>query len=45
MLGTGRLLTFALRALALVVVVPILWLTVATRYNSVLASASEALLP
>ncbi len=45
MLGTGRLLTFALRALALVVVVPILWLSIATRYNSVLATASEALLP
>ena len=45
MLGTARLLTFALRALALLLIISIVWLTVASSYNELLVSLATPLLP
>ena len=45
MLGTARLLTFSFRALVLLLLVPIVWLTVAERYNDMLVALSRGLLP
>ena len=45
MLDTGRLLTFSFRALVLVLLLPVLWLTVAERYNEALVALAQALLP
>lgn len=45
MLGTSRLLTFSFRVLVLVLLLPLLWLGVAERYNEALTAAAEALLP
>ena len=45
MLGTARLLTFSFRALVLLFLVPILWLTVAEQYNDALVALARTLLP
>ncbi len=45
MLGTSRLLTFSFRVLVLVLLLPLLWLGVAERYNEALTAAAETLLP
>ena len=45
MLGTARLLTFSLRALALLLIISIVWLSVASKYNEVLVSLAAPLLP
>ena len=43
MLPSGKLLTFAFRALILVMLVPLLWLTVAERYNTALIALAKYL--
>lgn len=43
--GTARLLTFAFRALVLLLIVSILWVGVAGRYNEVLVKAVGPFLP
>ena len=43
MLHSGKLLSFTFRALVLVVLVPLLWLTVAERYNAALVGVAENL--
>ena len=45
MLGTGRLLSFSFRALVLLILLPLLWLTVADRYNDALVVSAQILLP
>ena len=45
MLGTARLLTFSFRALVLLILLPLLWITVADRYNQALVAAAQLLLP
>ena len=45
MLGTGRLLSFAFRALVLVLLIPILWISVADLYNEALVSVAKFVLP
>ena len=45
MLGTGRLLTFSFRALVLLILVPLAWLTVAARYNEALVAPVRGLVP
>ena len=45
MLGTARLLTFSLRALVLLLLISILWISVAERYNQALVAVAQALLP
>lgn len=45
MLETGRLLTFSFRALVLVLLLPLLWITMAARYNDLLAAAANLLVP
>ena len=45
MLGTSRLLTFAFRALVLLLLIPILWISVAERYNEALVALAAVLLP
>ena len=45
MLETGRLLTFSFRALVLVLLLPVVWLTVAARYNEALVGLARALVP
>lgn len=45
MLGTSRLLTFAFRALVLLLLIPILWRGVAERYNEALVAVAGVLLP
>ena len=45
MLGTARLLTFSFRALILVLLISMLWLSVAEPYNEALVSLSNPLLP
>ena len=45
MLGTARLLTFSFRALVLLILLPLLWITVADRYNQALVAAARLLLP
>ena len=45
MLGTPRLLTFAFRALVLVLLISMLWIGVAARYNEALVSLAGVLLP
>ena len=44
-LETGRLLTFSFRALVLLLLLPVLWLTVAARYNEALVKLAGALVP
>ena len=43
MLPSGKLLSFAFRALILVMLVPLLWLTVAERYNTALVALAKNL--
>ena len=43
MLHSGKLLSFAFRALILVMLVPLLWLTVAERYNTALVAVATHL--
>ena len=45
MLGTGRLLTFTFRALVLLLLVPLVWITVADDYNDAIAAPVRVLLP
>lgn len=45
MLGTSRLLAFALRALVLLLLVSMLWISVAKRYNEGIISLARPLLP
>ena len=45
MLGTSRLLTFSIRALILLLLIPILWISVAERYNEALVALAAKLLP
>ena len=45
MLGTARLLSFAFRALVLLLLIPMLWISVAERYNSALVALAGVLLP
>ena len=45
MLGTARLLTFSFRALVLLLLVPMVWLLVAERYNEALVALAQRLLP
>ena len=45
MLGTGRLLTFSFRALVLLLLVPLAWITVAHKYNEALVALAQPLLP
>ncbi len=44
MLGTGRLLSFSFRALVLLLLLPLLWLLVAEKYNQGLALLARPLL-
>lgn len=44
MLGTGRLLSFSFRALVLLLLVPLVWITVADRYNQALVTVAQRLL-
>ena len=44
-LGTARLLSFCFRALVLLLLIPLLWLTVAARYNRALVAVAAVLLP
>lgn len=43
-MGTGRLLTFSFRALVLLILVPVLWVGVAERYNQILVTLAGLLL-
>ncbi len=43
MLLSGKLLSFAFRALVLVMLIPLLWLTVAERYNTALVAVAKNL--
>ena len=45
MLGTPRLLTFALRAIVLIVLISILWISVARPYNEALVFLAQPLIP
>ncbi|MCI0438847.1 MAG: hypothetical protein L0177_06910 [Chloroflexi bacterium] len=45
MLGTPRLLTFAFRALALVLIASMLWVFVARQYNAALVFLADAIAP
>ena len=45
MLGTASLLTFCFRALVLLLLIPMLWLGVAERYNEALVALAGTLLP
>ena len=45
MLGTARLLSFSFRALVLLILVPMLWISVAEPYNNGLVALAGALLP
>ena len=45
MLGTPRLLTFALRAIVLVVLISILWISVARPYDEALVFLAQTLVP
>ena len=45
MLGSARLLTFALRAVVLILSLSILWIGLAHRYNEALVSPANTLLP
>lgn len=45
MLGTARLLTFSFRALALLIIISVLWMGVAGRYNDALVSLANPLAP
>ena len=45
MLGTGKLLSFSFRALVLLVLLPLLWITVADRYNQALVALARPVLP
>lgn len=45
MLGTARLLSFSFRALVLLVLVPMLWISVAERYNTGLVALAGPLVP
>ena len=45
MLGTPRLLTFAFRALVLLLIIAIAWFSLAERYNQALATVATPLLP
>lgn len=45
MLGTARLLTFAFRALVLLLLISVLWISMAHRYNEALVSLAGYLLP
>ena len=45
MLGTARLLTFAFRALVLLLLISVLWVSVAGPYNRALVSVADPLLP
>ena len=45
MLGSARLLTFALRAVVLILLISILWIGLAHRYNEALVSPANTLLP
>ena len=45
MLGTARLLAFSFRALVLLVLVPMLWISVAERYNTGLVALAGPLVP
>ena len=45
MLGTASLLTFSFRALVLLILVPMLWTTVAGRYNDALVALAQVSLP
>ena len=44
-LGTGRLLSFSFRALVLLILVPLVWINVAARYNVALVAAVQGLVP
>ena len=43
MLHSGKLLSFAFRALVLVILIPLLWLTVAEKYNTALVALAKYL--
>ena len=45
MLGTSRLLTFSFRALIILLIIAILWIGVAERYNQALVTLAGPLLP
>ena len=45
MLGTARLLTFSFRALVLLLLIPILWIGLAERYNQALVVLARILVP
>ena len=45
MLGTSRLLTFSFRALVLLLLIPMLWIIVADRYNDALVAMAAKLVP
>ena len=45
MLGTSSLLAFSFRAFVLLLLVPLLWLTIARPYNEALVALSHNLLP
>ena len=45
MLGSGRLLTFSFRALVLVLLLPLLWISMAAGYNDLLSAAANLLVP
>jgi hypothetical protein len=45
LLGTARLLTFSVRALILLLLISMLWISLAERYNQALVAVAQALLP
>ena len=45
MLGTPKILTFSFRALVLLLVLPVLWISVAEQYNEALVALAQRLLP
>ena len=45
MLGTARLLTFSFRAVILLLIIAMLWIGVAERYNEALVSVAKPILP
>jgi len=44
-LGTGKLLSFSFRALVLLILLPLVWITVADRYNQALVALARLVLP
>ena len=45
MLGTARLLTFAFRSVVLLLLLPLVWIAVADRYNRAIVSVANPILP